>query len=117
MKIYNRIVGALAENYATEALIKKGYGILKRNFFNRFGEIDIIAKDGETTVFVEVKAKTGENYGLPEEMISSHKINKIRHMAQVYTKGINIPCRIDVIAVVLSFENTLLRLTHYENVY
>lgn len=117
MKIDNRKVGILAENFACEDLKKKGYFILKRNFFNRFGEIDIIARKGETTVFVEVKGKTGENYGRPEEMINPRKLNKIRRMAQVYTQGVNISCRIDVVAVVLSPENTLLRLTHYENVY
>lgn len=116
MKTQNRAVGRLAENLATEALVKKGFEILERNFSNRFGEIDIIAKDGDILVFVEVKAKRGVEFGLPEEMVSPYKLNKIRHMATIYMKGESMPCRIDVVAIVLSEESDLMRLVHYENV-
>ena len=117
MKKLNRFVGNIAEEYAAEALIKKGYSIVKRNFSNRFGEIDIIAKDGEILVFVEVKAKTGYRFGSPEEMVTKWKLNQIRKMAEIYTKGKILPCRIDVVAIILSPANELLRLTHYQNVY
>lgn len=116
MKALNRETGRLAENLATEALIKKGYQILERNFSNRFGEIDIIAKDQDILVFVEVKAKKGVEFGMPEEMINSYKLQKIRHMATIYMKGESLPCRIDVVAIVLSPTNDLVRLNHYENV-
>ncbi len=117
MKVNNRETGRLAEELAGKALIEKGYLILESNFANRYGEIDIIAKDQETLVFVEVKAKKGADFGLPEEMISRHKLQKVKNMALVYMKGENLPCRIDVIAVVLSGDGELIRLTHYENVY
>lgn len=117
MKKFNRIVGSKAEEYASRALIEKGYAIVKRNFSNRFGEIDIIAKDGETLVFVEVKAKTGNRFGTPEEMVSKWKLNQIRKMAEIYTKGKTLACRIDVVAIILSPNIELLRLTHYQNVY
>lgn len=116
MKTQNRAIGRLAENLAAETLIKKGYQILERNFFNRFGEIDIIAQDHNTLVFVEVKAKKGVEFGMPEEMVNPYKLNKIRHMAIIYMKGENLPCRIDVVAIVLSETNDLLRLSHYQNV-
>ncbi len=117
MKINNRETGRLAEELASKALIEKGYKILENNFSNRYGEIDIIAKDKEILVFVEVKAKKGAEFGLPEEMINPHKLRKVKNMALIYMKGENLPCRIDVVAVVLSKENNLVRLTHYENVY
>lgn len=117
MKTLNRATGRHAEDLATTALQDKGYKILERNFSNRFGEIDIIAKDHEILVFVEVKAKIGTEFGLPEEMISRGKLSKIRNMAMVYTEGKSLPCRIDVVAVVLGPTNDLVRLTHYENVY
>lgn len=117
MKAMNRQVGYLAENLATDALKKKGYRILESNFQNRYGEIDIIAKDKDILVFVEVKAKKGMDFGSPEEMINARKLKKVRNMAAVYMKGQNLPCRIDIVAIVLSAENTLVRLTHYENVY
>ena len=112
-----RKIGQLAENMAVETLLKKGYQILKRNFANRFGEIDIIAKDKDVFVFVEVKSKMGVEFGLPEEMINQAKLQKVKNMATIYMKGQNLPCRIDVIAICLSEEGHLVRLTHYENVY
>lgn len=117
MKVYNRKTGKLAEDLAAAALKQKGYEIIERNFSNRFGEIDIIAKDKETLVFVEVKAKIGEEFGHPEEMINRGKLSKIRHMADLFLNGENVLCRIDVIAIVLNSNNEVLRLTHYENVY
>lgn len=117
MKTLNRATGRHAEDLAATELQNKGYNILERNFANRFGEIDIIANDGDTLVFVEVKGKIGTEFGLPEEMISRGKLSKIRNMANVYMEGKSLPCRIDVIAVILGPTNDLVRLTHYENVY
>lgn len=117
MKVNNRETGRLAEGMANKALIEKGYTILENNFSNRYGEIDIIAKDKDILVFVEVKAKSGAEFGLPEEMINPGKLKRVKNMALIYMKGANLPCRIDVVAVVLSQENNLIRLTHYENVY
>lgn len=117
MKFKNRETGRLAENLAVEALKNKGYRILESNFSNRFGEIDIIAKDKDILVFVEVKAKKGMDFGMPEEMINPQKLKRVQNMAAVYMKGKILPCRIDVVAVVLSPTDDLLRLTHYENVY
>jgi putative endonuclease len=117
MKTGNRALGRLTEGMAAIALEKKGCQILERNFSNKFGEIDIIAKDKDTLVFVEVKAKTGIEFGLPEEMISPGKLNKIRHMATIYLDGKSVKCRIDVVAIVVNQNNEIVRLTHYENVY
>lgn len=117
MKAQNREIGRLGEDFAAEELRKKGYEILERNFSNKFGEIDIIARDKDIYVFVEVKAKKGTDFGLPEEMINAYKLQKIRRMAQVYLNGQNLPCRIDVVAIILSEDNTVTSLMHYENVY
>lgn len=105
------------ELLAHKELLKKGYVILERNFRNKFGEIDIIAQDRDTLVFVEVKTKIGEDFGLPEEMVGKGKLQKIRNMAMVYTNGKSVVCRVDVVAVVLGAKNEVVRLTHYENVY
>lgn len=117
MKTLNLYTGKLAEDLACDHLKKKGYLLVERNFRNRFGEIDIIAKNKDTLVFIEVKAKTGKDFGSPEEMINSKKLFKVRRMAEVYLNGKNSLCRIDVVAVVLGDNNNLIRLTHYENVY
>lgn len=117
MKYYNRQTGQLAEDYALQELIEKGYQILERNFANRMGEIDIIAKDKDVLVFVEVKAKKGLDFGMPEEMISRQKLKRVRNMAAIYMKGKDLPCRIDVVAIILSSADELVCLNHYENVY
>ena len=116
MKTLNRATGRATEEIAARTLQKKGYSILERNFSNRFGEIDIIARDRDTLVFVEVKAKTGIEFGLPEDMINPGKLQRIRNMATLYMNGQSIPCRIDVVAIVLGPNNEVQRLTHYENV-
>lgn len=117
MKTLNRSTGRAGEAIAARALEDKGYTILEKNFSNKFGEIDIIAKDKDTLVFVEVKAKTGIEFGLPEDMISPGKLARIRNMATLYMNGKSVPCRIDVVAIVLGPDNDVIRLTHYENVY
>ena len=117
MKKYNRQTGLSAEGIAAAHLQEKGLVILERNFSNKFGEIDIIAKDKDVLVFVEVKAKIGDYFGSPEDMISPGKLQRIRNMASVYTKGKEVPCRIDVVAIVFNDDEQVSRLTHYENVY
>ncbi len=116
MKTLNRSTGRAAEDIAARTLQQKGYRILERNFSNRFGEIDIIAKDREALVFVEVKAKKGVEFGLPEEMVGHGKLARIRNMATLYMNGKIVPCRIDVVAIVLGQDNDVVRVTHYENV-
>lgn len=116
MKTLNRQTGNLGEDIATKALIEKGFEIVERNFSNRFGEIDIIAKDKGVLVFVEVKSKTGIVYGRPEDMITPSKLSKIRHMGMLYMQGKNLLCRIDVVAIIFSSHNEVVSLTHYENV-
>lgn len=116
MKTLNRSTGQAGEEIAARALRDKGYTLLERNFSNKFGEIDIIAKDKNVLVFVEVKTKIGIDFGLPEEQIGSGKLSRIRNMATMYLHGESVACRIDVVAVVLGENNEVLRLTHYENV-
>lgn len=117
MKHCNRQTGALAEGFAATHLQEKGYTILERNFRNKFGEIDIITRDRNTLVFVEVKAKIGIDCGNPEDMINPGKLQKIRNMAMIYMKGSVVACRIDVVAIVLDEDEHVVRFTHYENVY
>ena len=117
MKLFNTVTGKKGEEIASEFLKNKGYEIVERNWRNKFGEIDIIAKKDNVLVFGEVKTKIGELYGLPEEMVGRGKLQKVRNMATVYLKGKEISCRIDVIAIVLADNGSVSRINHYENVY
>jgi len=125
MKRDNKKVGAIGEDAAAQFLRKKDYQILERNFHTRWGEIDIIAREKRKDpifpkiVFVEVKTKTGDQYGEPWEMINRNKYQQVKNMAQVYlTKnGLGeVPCRIDVIGVWLDLEHEVEKIKHWENV-
>lgn len=96
-----KIIGDWGEDAAAKYLVSCGYEIIDRNWRTRFGEIDIIAKDGATLVFVEVKAKGDGRYGAPLEMITPRKLRKIKNTALYYIKEENYPgpWRIDAAAI------------------
>ena len=94
--------GKYGEDLACHYLQKQGYKILERNFRIRGGEIDIVAIDGQTLVYVEVKARTSYQFGLPEESITPFKIKFLQRAAKFYRNNRrNLPEleRIDVVAV------------------
>ena len=98
-------LGLQGEALACAELERAGYLILERRFRSRFGEIDIIAKDGATVVFVEVKAKNSGRFGDPVEMVTADKRRRLVSMGEAYvaTHGLHvIPCRFDVVAVDMS---------------
>ena len=93
-------LGMTGEELATQLLLKKGYRILARNLKLTYGEIDIVALDGQTLVIVEVKAKSNSLYGLSAEMITRAKQLKLRRLAELLAQQFNkIEYRIDVVAV------------------
>ena len=98
-----RSVGSIYEQLVAEQLINMGYSVLARNYRNRFGEIDIIAKDGDTICFCEVKYRRNNGCGSALEAVGYSKQKKIISVARYYlmTHGLNewTPCRFDVIAV------------------
>ncbi|HTY60610.1 MAG TPA: YraN family protein [Bacteroidota bacterium] len=95
--------GTVGEEMAARYLAGRGYRIIERNFrFRRLGEIDIIARDGTDLVFCEVKSRTNDAYGLPEEAVTPAKQETIRRVASAYCalRGIGgRPCRFDVVTV------------------
>lgn len=76
--------GKIGERFAVSLLLEKGYKILQKNFRSKFGEIDIVAMDGDCLVFVEVKTRWNKNFGLPEEAVTQSKIWKITRTAEFY---------------------------------
>lgn len=97
-KIYGQEGEILAKNF----LLKKKYKIIETNFTCKVGEIDIIAKDKDFLVFVEVKSRSTKKFGLPREAVTIQKQNKIRKVAQFYlqkTQNFDTKCRFDVIEI------------------
>ena len=99
-------LGKSGEEAACVELRRRGYAILARRYRTRIGEIDIVARDGPTLVFVEVKARTSARYGHPAEAVILHKQAKLTAMAEDYLSRCgpgarDRPCRFDVVAVTL----------------
>ena len=119
MKSQNKVTGNKGEELAATYLEKKGYKIRERNFRTRFGEVDIICQDGQALVFLEVKTKIGHDFGEPEEMVNKRKLSQVKKMGEVYLqdKGLNVACRVDVVAIVLTSDGEVERLEHYQGVY
>lgn len=105
MKIYiKKELGNIGEQIASEYLKKQNYKILERNFFCKQGEIDIIAKDKQEIVFIEVKTRTNTKFGYPSEAVDNKKLKHMYKTAQYFlykTKSLNNLIRFDVIEVLI----------------
>jgi putative endonuclease len=98
-----QVLGLEGEACAVEALEARRYAILDRRVRTRFGEIDIVARDGSTLVFVEVKTRGGVAFGLPEDAITWRKRQRLERLAEAYlaAKGLRgMACRFDVVSVI-----------------
>ena len=95
--------GRLGENLAAAYLERRGMRLTARNYRCRFGEIDLIAWDADVLCFVEVKARTNWEMGLPREYVTAKKQEKLRAAAALYLseQGLDCPARFDVAEVYL----------------
>ena len=95
--------GIYGENLATEALASRGYAITERRYRTRYGEIDIVAWDGPTIVFVEVRFKSAGEFGTAADSVTLRKQRKVIRMAVEYLtmRGLydRCPVRFDVVAI------------------
>lgn len=103
MKKNNKQLGDQGEALAVAYLQKGGYSILETNYRDRFGEIDIIAKQGEYIVFIEVKYRSNMKTGRPAEAVHFYKQKKICHVAKSYARKKKLfqhPIRFDIVELV-----------------
>lgn len=106
-------LGGIGEKLAANLLQKKGYRILEKNFRSKLGEIDIIALDKDTLVFIEVKTRWSKSFGPPEEAVTPRKIRSIIKTGQYYKllhPQLPEALRIDVVAVDLTESTGRVRL-------
>ncbi len=97
------LFGNRGERLAANTLKAKGYRILARNCRSRFGELDLIAVDGDTVVFVEVKTRSQSDKGRPEESITPGKQRLLSRAALAWlhkNRMHHCRCRFDVVAIV-----------------
>jgi putative endonuclease len=111
-------LGRTGERLAAEALMSEGYRILERNFRCRQGEIDLVAEDEHDLIFVEVKARRGVSFGLPEDALTMRKRRKLMEVASYYLDlhaCSDRSWRIDVVAVQFSSGGKLEEIRIYKH--
>ncbi len=117
-KFYNKDIGMIGEEIIYKYLINNNYKVLERNFHCKSGEIDIIAKDNDEYVFIEVKTRVSKRYGTPAEAVN---INKQKHIINatkyfVYKNSLeNSNIRFDVIEVYLNKKDK--SINHIKNAF
>ncbi len=92
--------------------------VLARDWRTTLGQADLIAEDGDTLVLVEVKARRGAGFGLPEEAVDGRKRQKLRTLLEVYraqSKRREQPCRIDVLGLILDDKLQVTRCEHIKD--
>ncbi|OKY74459.1 MAG: YraN family protein [Desulfobulbaceae bacterium DB1] len=102
MTFQRQSLGKKGEEIARKFLRRQGYTIIEHNFRTRNGEIDIIAREGATLVFVEVKTRSDARFGSPFEAVTTRKCKTISRVALEYLLahgGLDQPCRFDVVSV------------------
>jgi putative endonuclease len=115
-----RKIGDYGEEIAKNFFKKQGYKIVKQNFTNRMGEIDLIIKEKDQIVFVEVKTRTNQNFGYPEEAIDFRKQNKIIRTALNYLfekKIVSENYRFDVISIEMNQSTQKVKIKHIKNAF
>jgi len=118
-------LGELGENLAIKYLQNKNYKIIEKNFKNpsgrRLGEIDIIAAEKKSLVFIEVKTRVSKNYLiLPEENITKSKLFKLSKIIQFYISSHDlweVSYRIDAISIIIDQNTKKAQIKHLKNIF
>lgn len=118
MKTPQQQKGKYGEDLAVAWMQKQGYTIVARNYRYKRGEIDIIAKIADLLVFVEVKLRSSDSFGLPEESVSENQQNLIIHTAEQYIEEVDWEhdIRFDIVAIELKPQQSP-QITYFEDAF
>ena len=108
-------LGNLGEELASQMLQELGYTILDTNYRCRWGEVDIVARDGDGIVFVDVRTRSSGRFGTPEESITGAKTQRLVSTAQEYLQSKHLDStnwRIDLVAVRMRSDGQLQSIDH-----
>lgn len=115
----NKIIGRGGESLAKDYVEGLGYRVLEMNFRLKMGEIDLIALDGNTVCFIEVKTRTSLIHGQPVEAVHPAKIRKLSKLAACYLKlryrSLQVRSRFDVISILQ--DGSVPRIEHLKNAF
>ena len=118
--LFRLLLGDRGERAAVRYLKKQRFRIIAKQYRNSFGEVDIIAQDGKTTVFVEVKTRTSTNDGQPFEAVDLRKQEKITRIALAWLKKhdrLEQPARFDIVSIIWPDENSEPQIQHFRNAF
>ena len=117
---FKKLTGDKGENFACNLLKKKGFSIVERNFRTNLGEIDIIAREKDVLIFVEVKTRSSKKFGEPQEAVKYKKQQTIKKVAMCYLKEKNlvdkVSVRFDCLAILGTDERDF-EAEHIENAF
>jgi len=110
--------GTIGESIAKRFLEKKGYKIIEQNFRTKYSEMDLIVNKKDVLVFIEVRTKTNDHFGSPEQTINKNKINRLIRSAQAYIayKKYQGSFQIDAICIILNPDGSPQLINHYESI-
>jgi len=114
------VTGAKGEDEAARFLTRSGYAIVDKNVRTRNGEIDLVAREGKTLVFVEVKTRRDMEGDPPQAAVNTRKQNRLGRLALGYLKLKRIrqtPCRFDVVSVIFNDEGAVKAIRHIPNAF
>lgn len=113
-------LAAKGEALADEFLRNKKYRILDKNYRCPLGEIDLVAEQNKVIVFVEVKTRSSQAFGQPEEAVTRAKQKKLGQLAEYYFKAKNLgdrEMRFDVISILANSRDGTCEISHFENAF
>ena len=120
MKRYKKYIGSYGEDLAIDYLKNKNYTLLSRNFRNRNGEIDLVCKDLDIIIFIEVKSRYSYHFGLPREAVTYFKQKQIIYISKYFLykyKLFNYNCRFDVIEIYFNKNNNSYFIEHIKDAF
>jgi putative endonuclease len=120
MTARRRQVGLAGEKAALEYLKNRGFRIEAVNYRCPLGELDIVAREKATVVFVEVRSRTGRSFGTPAESVTARKQHRLRRLAAQFMQarfGREMACRFDLIAVLMNPDDLAVQnMRHYRSI-
>jgi putative endonuclease len=119
MEGYRKQLGEYGENLASDFLVRRGCQIIDRNFYTNYGEIDLIARQGDELLFVEVKTRTKNNFGYPENAVDWRKLGHLSKTARIWmtSKNINSRWRLDIISVEINKQTKTAKITWFNDLF
>ncbi len=118
MSDYRVRLGKYGEKLAAQYLERQGCRVIDSNYYTQWGEIDLIAENGNELLFCEVKTRTSDSCGYPEMAVDYHKVKKVLKAIQIYLNRKNIEkfWRFDIVSVEIDKENKKARLKWFKGI-